>query len=57
MDRRTFLAAGAAVVAARPVFAQQLSLNAISDYLNGIQTAEADFTQVNDDGTLATGKF
>ncbi len=50
------MAAGAAF-AAQPAFAEQLSLNSISQYLNDIQTAEADFTQVNHDGTLSTGKF
>lgn len=55
MDRRTFLAAGAATLAARPALAQQLSLNALSRYLNSIQTATTKFTQVNDDGTLSTG--
>lgn len=35
--------------------ADKLSLNAISQYLNGIKTAEAEFTQVNADGTLSTG--
>jgi len=46
-----------AVLMAQPAFAEKLSLNSISRYLNGIQTAEADFTQVNDDGTLSTGKL
>ena len=56
MHRRTFLASGtAAFIAARPAFAQQLPLNTISSYLNGIETAQSPFTQVNDDGTLATG--
>lgn len=35
--------------------ADQLSLNEISSYLNGLKTAEASFTQVNDDGSLTTG--
>ena len=56
MHRRTFLASGAAaLVAARPALADKLSLNAISAYMNGIVTAKSPFTQVNDDGTLATG--
>ncbi|QMU58916.1 MAG: outer membrane lipoprotein carrier protein LolA [Boseongicola sp.] len=58
MNRRAFLAFGvAAPFLVRPAFADQLSLNALSAYLNSIQTAESDFTQVNDDGTLATGKL
>lgn len=56
MHRRMFLlSTAAAVLAARPALAQQLSLNAISAYLNAIETARSPFTQVNDDGTLATG--
>lgn len=56
MHRRTFLASSAAaLVAAGPAFADRLSLNAISAYLNQIETAQSPFTQVNDNGTLATG--
>jgi outer membrane lipoprotein-sorting protein len=57
MHRRTFLATSAAALAATPAFAAKLSLNQISRYLNSIQMAQSDFTQVNDDGTLATGTF
>ncbi|MDH4539857.1 cell envelope biogenesis protein LolA [Sulfitobacter faviae] len=35
--------------------AQQLSLNEISGYLNQLRTAEGDFTQINDDGSISTG--
>ncbi|MCG6883563.1 MAG: outer membrane lipoprotein carrier protein LolA [Silicimonas sp.] len=56
MYRRTFLATAAAF-AATPALAAKLSLNEISRYLNGIERATSDFTQVNDDGTLSTGKF
>lgn len=55
MDRRTFIAASAASLVATPALADKLSLNAISSYLNGIQTATTEFTQVNDDGSLSTG--
>lgn len=56
MDRRTFLAAVAASLAATtPALADKLPLNAISRYLNGIQSVTSDFTQVNDDGSLSTG--
>ena len=57
MDRRTFLVSAAAVLAAGPASAAKLSLNEISRYLNGIDRATSEFTQVNDDGTLSTGKF
>ncbi len=32
-------------------------MNAISNYLNGLQTAEGDFTQVNPDGTIDQGRL
>ena len=35
--------------------ADKLSLDAISAYLNAMQTAKAAFTQINGDGTIATG--
>ena len=37
--------------------AEKLSLNEISRYLNGITTATTSFTQINDDGSLSTGKL
>lgn len=40
-----------------PALAQKLSLNAISQYLNGLQTAQGEFTQINDDGTISTGRI
>ncbi|MEZ5714649.1 MAG: outer membrane lipoprotein carrier protein LolA [Paracoccaceae bacterium] len=40
---------------AAPAWAEKLSLNAISQYLNGLQTAKGAFTQINDDGTISTG--
>lgn len=38
-----------------PAMAEKLSLNAISQYLNGLRTAQGEFTQINDDGTISTG--
>lgn len=52
---RLSLAALALTVTALPAMAQQLSLNALSNYLNGLSTAEAEFTQINADGTISTG--
>jgi outer membrane lipoprotein-sorting protein len=51
------LIAAAVVVAATalPAAAQQLSLGALSTYLNGLKTAQAEFTQINADGTISTG--
>lgn len=57
MLRRTFLLSTAAALAATPALAEKLSLNALSQYLNTITQATSDFTQVNDDGSLSTGKF
>lgn len=56
MIRRVFLGAVLAAIA-MPASAQKLSLNAISNYMNGLQTATAGFTQVNGDGTLSTGQL
>ncbi len=55
MRRRTFLALGGAFAAAPAFAAGKLPLDTISRYINGIVTAKTDFTQINDDGTLATG--
>ncbi len=56
MNIRTLLPAAAIMIAtAIPAAAQQISLNAISNYLNNLQTAKGAFTQVNDDGTISTG--
>ena len=41
--------------AAMPARADLLSLGALSAYLNGLTTAEGSFTQINADGTVATG--
>ena len=56
--RRKFLM-GAAALATIPAAAraQQLSLGAISGYLNQLQTAQGGFTQINGDGTLSTGQI
>ncbi|MEL7211023.1 MAG: outer membrane lipoprotein carrier protein LolA [Pseudomonadota bacterium] len=40
---------------ALPAQAEKLPLNAISNYLNGLQTAKGAFTQINGDGTISTG--
>jgi outer membrane lipoprotein-sorting protein len=44
------------MLTAPAVMAQEkLPLSVISDYLNGLVSAQGPFTQINDDGTLATG--
>ena len=50
-------AAALAVVTAQAAWADKLPLNAISSYLNDLRTAEGTFTQINDDGTVDTGKI
>ncbi|MEJ6746763.1 MAG: outer membrane lipoprotein carrier protein LolA [Yoonia sp.] len=58
MKRRSFMAWIAAVVlTATPAAAQGLSLDQVSAYLNGLQTAQGGFTQINADGTLSTGQI
>ncbi|MEL7258456.1 MAG: outer membrane lipoprotein carrier protein LolA [Pseudomonadota bacterium] len=42
---------------ATPAMAEKLSLNEISQYLNGFKTASGEFTQINDDGTISTGQI
>ena len=37
--------------------ADKLSLNALSSYLNSLKSVDAQFTQINDDGTLSTGRI
>lgn len=56
MNRRTALAAPLALLAlALPAQAEKLSLAEISRYLNSLTTAEAEFAQVNADGSTVTG--
>lgn len=50
-------AALAATAVPLPAVAQAISLEALSRYLNGIRTAQASFTQINPDGTMATGRL
>ncbi|MBL6427512.1 MAG: outer membrane lipoprotein carrier protein LolA [Maritimibacter sp.] len=52
---RLFAAAVVLAATALPAAAQQLSLGALSTYLNGLKTAQAEFTQINADGTISTG--
>ncbi|MGB7241533.1 MAG: outer membrane lipoprotein carrier protein LolA [Sulfitobacter sp.] len=54
--RRTSLVVGLVLLTAFPAAAQKLPLTEISSFLNGFQTAVGDFTQINDDGSISTGK-
>ena len=53
--RRYLTACALSALTALPAWAEQLPLSEISKYLNGLQTAKAPFTQINDDGSLSTG--
>ena len=55
--KRCLLALSLALSGTAPFAAEQLQLSEISSYLNALTTAEASFTQINDDGTLSTGKL
>jgi outer membrane lipoprotein-sorting protein len=57
MNRRTAIFAPLALLAlGRPALAEKLALGTLSKYLNGLTTLEAEFTQVNGDGTVSTGR-
>lgn len=49
------LALGLAALTPLAALAQQLPLAEISGYLNKLQTAKGEFTQINDDGSISTG--
>ena len=57
LTRRTMLAGTAATLglAAMPAQVAPIPLAQLSQYLNGLTTAQAQFTQINNDGTIATG--
>lgn len=58
MNRRTAILAPLALLAlGAPAQAAPISLGELSNYLNGLTTVETDFTQVNADGSIATGKL
>ncbi len=52
---RLLLAPVLAVLMALPAQAEELSLEAISNYFNAMTTVEASFTQVNADGSTSSG--
>lgn len=61
MKRRDFMSLGVAALVTPALVtsanAQQLSLSAVSGYLNRLVTAQGGFTQINGDGTLSTGQI
>lgn len=54
---RALFAPLALIALAFPAMAEKIPLNDISAYLNRLTTAETEFTQVNADGSIATGKL
>ena len=57
MNRRFALLAPLALLVPLPALAETTPLGTISDYLNGLTTVESDFTQINSDGSISTGKI
>ncbi|MCH2163610.1 MAG: outer membrane lipoprotein carrier protein LolA [Marinovum sp.] len=54
---RHILIATLLAVFALPAAAEKISLNALSNYLNALQSSKSTFTQINADGTISTGEF
>ncbi len=52
---RMFLVPLVLAASLQPALADALNLNQINAYLNNLQSAKGRFTQINDDGTIATG--
>lgn len=53
---KTLSAIALAVAMAAPLRADILPLADVSAYFNELKTVEADFTQINDDGSISTGR-
>jgi outer membrane lipoprotein-sorting protein len=52
-----FAAMAFLTVFALPAAAEKISLKELSRYLNALTTAEAEFTQINSDGSISTGRI
>ena len=52
-----FAAMAFLTVLALPPAAEKISLQELSRYMNALTTAEADFTQINADGSISTGRI
>ena len=57
MNRRFALLAPLAFLVPLPAWAEKIPLATLSDYLNSLTTLESDFTQINSDGSISTGKI
>lgn len=54
--RAALLAPLAALVLALPAQAEKISIDALNRYINALGSAQSDFTQINSDGSISTGK-
>ncbi|MDZ4094956.1 MAG: outer membrane lipoprotein carrier protein LolA [Paracoccaceae bacterium] len=54
---RFLLAPAACLALALPAAAEKIPLAELSRYLNSLTTAEAEFTQINGDGSIGTGRI
>lgn len=57
MKHAFFIAPLISLAMAFPAIAEKIPLSQISDYLNSFAQATGDFTQINADGTVTTGKI
>lgn len=57
ITRRSLLLSLPALALVTPAFAQAIPLSEVSRYFNSFSTAQGEFTQINPDGSLATGRI
>jgi outer membrane lipoprotein-sorting protein len=57
ISRRSLLLSLPALALASPAFSQRIPLNELSRYFNSFTTAQGDFTQINPDGSISTGRM
>ena len=57
ITRRSLLVSLPAIALAGPAFSQRIPLAEVSRYFNGYTTAQGEFTQINPDGSLSTGRI
>lgn len=57
MLRAALMAPLAALIFALPAQAEKIGISDLNRYLNGLGSAQSDFTQVNADGSISTGKI
>ena len=53
--KQIILAAALSAATALPALAERIPLSDLSSYINGIRRAQAECTQISDDGAIATG--